>query len=184
MMIKPCTRPATSSRVPISSPWRPLASLRLHSDAAFTLVELLVSMSIIGLVAGSSVWAMLDSNRFAAIDRIRTAAKAACQEKIDQALTVPYSSEALPALFTTGSPASIPPPNGNPDRGTQTIPSETVSLYVDQDDLKPPAPQGTRTTRVSLSDATLGLVRVWVRVDYNFRGKAYSYEMYAVRALD
>jgi prepilin-type N-terminal cleavage/methylation domain-containing protein len=151
---------------------------------AFTLVELLVAMSIIGLVAGSSVWAMLDSNRFASIDRIRTAAKAACQEKIDQALTTPYSSDALPPLFTTGSPASIPAPSGNPDRGTQTIPAETISLYVDQDNTNPQAVQGTRTTRVSLSDATLGLVRVWVRVDYTFRGKAYSYEMYVVRAPD
>lgn len=184
MLMKTGNRLPTLSRVPISGPWRPLAALRLHSNGAFTLVELLVAMSIIGLVAGSSVWAMLDSNRFASIDRVRTAAKAACQEKIDQALTIPYTPDALPPLFTTGSPVTIPPPNGNPDRGTQTIPSETISLYVDQDNANPPVVQGTRQTRVSLSDATLGLVRVWVRVDYSFRGKAYSYEMYVVRAPD
>ena len=156
---------------------------RVCSSRAFTLVELLVSISIIGLIAGSSIYAMLDSNRFAASDRVRTAAKTACQEKIDQALTTPYSPpDALPTLFTTGG--SIPAPSGSPDQGTQTIPTETIALYVDQDDTTRTVVQGTRTTRVSLSDSILGLVRVWVRVDYSFRGKAYAYEMYVVRAPD
>lgn len=184
MFMNPGSRSQTSSDTPTGGAWPPRPWSRLSRCAAFTLVELLVAMSVIGLVAGSSVWAMLDSNRFAAIDRVRTAAKAACQEKIDQALTVPYASDAIPPLFTTGSPATIPSPNGNPDRGTQTIPAETISLYVDQDNTSPAAVQGTRITRVSLSDAALGLVRVWVRVDYSFRGKAYSYEMYVVRAPD
>jgi prepilin-type N-terminal cleavage/methylation domain-containing protein len=160
-----------------------MSGLRVDAMRAFTLVELLVSISIIGLVSGSSIYAILDSNRFAAIDRVRTSAKAACQEKIDQALTVPYSPpDLLPTLFTMGG--SIPSPSGNPDRGTQTIATETIPLYVDQDDAARTVVQGTRNTRVSLSDATLGLVRVWVRVDYTVRSKAYAYEMYVVRAPD
>ena len=171
---------------------------RALSTGAFTLVELIVATTVIGLVAGSSIYALLDANRFAATQRVRTAAKAACQERIDQALTTPYSPpDALPALFTTAG--SIPAPNGNPDRGTQTVDSlspagqllkssEPISLYFAQDDEQKDQShaqvQATRTTRVSLSDATLGLVRVWVRVDYTFRGKTYAYEMYVVRAPD
>jgi prepilin-type N-terminal cleavage/methylation domain-containing protein len=168
-----------------SLPGRDSALLRTRalSTGAFTLVELIVATTVIGLVAGSSIYALLDANRFAATQRIKTAAKAACQERIDQALTTAYSlPDALPALFTTGG--SIPAPNGSPDRGTQTIPTESLTLYVDQNDATENVVQATRTTRVSLSDATLGLVRVWVRVDYNFRGKTYAYEMYVVRAPD
>ena len=156
---------------------------RALSAGAFTLVELIVATTVIGLVAGSSIYALLDANRFAATQRIRTAAKAACQERIDQALTTAYSPpDALPALFTTAG--SIPAPNGNPDRGTQTIPTESLTLYVDQTDATENLVPATRTTRVSLSDSALGLVRVWVRVDYTFRGKAYAFEMYVVRAPD
>ena len=144
-----------------------------------------MATGIIGLVALSSIFGILDANRFAALQRLKTSAKAACQERIDQALTTPYSPpDALPALFLSG--VSIPAPNGSPDRGTQTIAPEPFKLYVDQndtDDTENVVP-ATRTTRVSLSDATLGLVRVWVRVDYSFRGKMYSYEMYVVRAPD
>ena len=153
------------------------------SAAAFTIAELAVGMTVIGIVAGTSIYAMLDANRFAASQRVRTAAKAACQERIDQALTIAYSPpDLLPTLFT--SAGSIPAPNGSPDRGTQTIPTESIALYTDQSDANENVVPATRTTRVSLSDATLGLVRIWVRVDYTFRGKAYSHEMYAVRAPD
>ena len=153
------------------------------SLAAFTIAELLVAVGVIGIVAGSSIHAMLDANRFAAVQRVRTAAKAACQERLDQALTTAYSApDLLPALFTVAG--SIPAPNGSPDRGTQTIPTEALTLYTDQTDATESVVPATRTTRVSLSDSTLGLVRIWVRVDYTFRGKAYSHEMYAVRSPD
>ena len=88
---------------------------RVIAAQAFTIVELIVATTVIGLVAGSSIYALLDANRYAATQRVRTAAKAACQERIDQALTTPYSPpDALPALFTRGG--SIPAPNGSPDR--------------------------------------------------------------------
>jgi prepilin-type N-terminal cleavage/methylation domain-containing protein len=165
--------------------WRnplPRVALSLQARGAFTLVELMVSLSIIGLVASSSVFALLDSNRFATKDRLTSVAKAACQERIDQALTTPYTTpDALPPLFVLNG--IIPAPNGSPDRGTQTT-TESVSLYIDQLSTNQVVVQGTRVTRVSLSDAALGLVRVWVRVDYSFRSKPYSYEMYVVRAPD
>jgi type II secretory pathway pseudopilin PulG len=159
------------------------------SLAAFTIAELLVALGVIGIVAGSSIYAMLDANRYAAVQRVRTAAKAACQERIDQALTVPYSApDLLPALFTVGG--SIPAPSGSPDRGTETS-TESISLYTDQTDANENVVPAKRTTRVSLSDAALGLVRVWVRVEYKFRDNNndptkynYSHEMYAVRAPD
>jgi prepilin-type N-terminal cleavage/methylation domain-containing protein len=153
------------------------------SVGGFTLAELIVAVTVIGIVAGSSIYAMLDANRYAAAQRVRTAAKAACQERIDQALTTAYSPpDLLPTLFTSGG--TIPAPNGSPDRGTQTIPTESITLYTDQSDATENVVPATRNTRVSLSDSTLGLVRLWVRVDYTFRGKAYSHEMYVVRAPD
>ena len=157
--------------------------MRCRSIQAFTLVELMVAISIISLIAGSSIYAILDSNRFAAVDRMRTAAKTACQEKIDQALTTPYSPpDLLPAIFTVSG--SIPAPSGTPDHGTLTATETSIPLYVDQTDATQSVVHGTRKVWVSLSDSTLGLVRVWVRVDYTFQGKAYAYEMYVLRAPD
>lgn len=150
------------------------------------MVELLMTITLISLVAAGSIYAMLDSNRFAAVDRVRTAAKTACQERIDQAMTTPYiPPDLVPTLFSLSG--TILGPNGTPDTGNVISTELGISLYTDQEqsggqDVK--VVQGTRTTRVSLSDSTLGLVRIWVRVDYKFRGKDYSYEMYAVRAPD
>ena len=150
-------------------------NLRSHNaqrqlgEAAFTLIEILVTIAIISLVASGSIYAMLDANRFAATDR---------------AMTTRYSPpDLLPALFVN-SLGAIPNPNGSPDRGTKTLPDASVPLYVDQDDGTQVTVPSTRSIRVSLSDSTLGLVRIWVRVDYTFRGKARSYEMYSVRAPD
>ncbi len=166
------------------SPYKrlPAPAVRAGSQEAFTLVELVVAISLISLMAASSVYALLSSNRFAATDRARTAAKTSCQERIDQALASAYSPpDLIPSFFAVSG--SIPAPNGSPDRGTVTS-TETIPLYLDQSDSSKIAVSGTRTTRVSLSDSTLGLVRVWVRLDYTFQGKNRSYERYLVRAPD
>src|SRR5438046_3171600 len=53
----------------------------------FTLAEVLVATSLLGLLAGSAIWTLTQANSYAAVSRLRTGAENAAQNQIDLILT-------------------------------------------------------------------------------------------------
>jgi hypothetical protein len=137
------------------------------------LIDILVSVVIVGIGAGSAISFFASANRVAEVNRTMNAAVALCQERVAQVVASPFSPTAVPAYF--GGAWPIP--------ATETTTStETVQLYTDL--AGGGTVTGTRTTLVSLADATLNTVRVTARVNYSYRGKNYVCETFTLRSPD
>lgn len=145
-----------------------------RKSAGIALIEILVSVLILGIGVVSGISALTSGNRKAETNRIRNAAIALCQERIDQVVTAPFSPPGtMPSSFGTAWPAPA----------TDTVTStETVQLCTDAGGGS--TLSGTRITLVSLANATLNLVRVTARVTYTYRGTNYVCETYSLRSPD
>jgi type II secretory pathway pseudopilin PulG len=142
--------------------------------AGIALLEVLVSVLVLGIGVGATMWSLTFANQLAEVNRCRNAALALCQERIEQVFAAPFSPPAtLPTYFGTTWPV--------PASDTVTS-TETVQLFTSPSGSS--VVPGTRTTLVSLGNATLKLVRVTVRVNYNYRGNSFISEIYSLRAPD
>ena len=138
-----------------------------------TLVEIVVSMALIGTISVGVMMSFSSANRIGSVDRSLTYARALCQDRIEQMLSQPYSpSTTVPALF-----GAWPIPATNTTTATETVP-----IYSDISGTT--IVNGTRTTIVSRPNTTLNYVLVTVRVNYAFRGANYQQEINTVRAPD
>ncbi len=148
--------------------------LRLRSPTAATiLIEILVSVLILGVALGAALAFMATTNNLAEVNRNLNGAAVLCQERVAQVVAAPFTP-----------PATIPSYFGSwPPSAAYTVTStETVQLYTDTNgNERIPA---TRTTLVSLYSATTNLVRVTARVAYTYRGRSYLAETYTLRAPD
>ncbi len=141
--------------------------------AGVVLVDILVSVVIVGIGAGSAISLLASANRVAEVNRTMNGAVALCQERVAQVVASPFNPAAVPSYFGGAWPV--------PTIETTTS-TETVQLYTDLNGGG--TIPGTRTTLVSLADATLNLVRVTARVNYTYRGKGYVCETYTLRSPD
>lgn len=166
-------------------------------EQGFTLVEMMVALTILAMTIVGMMSAFTLLNRFAWNSRNQSSAKALCQQRIEQALALPFHPPAIlssidgfyllgqaanwttaAAPYTLGSPASFTGGAG----GVQTS-TENVSVYVEQNGTTVTVP-GVRTTTVACSDTTLDLAQFTVQVAYTYRGKSYSYSMFTLRSPD
>lgn len=142
--------------------------------SGFTLVDVLASVLVIGIGVGSAISFMATTNGLAEVNRNMNNSEVLCQERIAQVVAATFSPPGtLPTYFGTTWPVPA----------TDTVTStETVQLYTDVNggQIIP----GTRSTLVSLANASLNLVRVTARVSYTYRGRNYVVESYTLRAPD
>lgn len=149
-------------------------NFRRRGASGFTLVDILAAVVVIGIGVGASVSFMARSNGLAEVNRNINNSEVLCQERIAQVVASPFSP-----------PGTIPTYFGNtwPVLATDTATStETVQLCTDVSGGQ--VISATRTTLVSLADASLNLVRVTARVSYTYRGRNYAFEAYTLRAPD
>jgi type II secretory pathway pseudopilin PulG len=150
----------------------PLRKQRRRDGIA--LLEILVAILILGIGAVAAISGLVMANGQAAINRTRDAGLALCQERIDQVIAASFSPpNTIPSCF--GNTWPVPAT----DTATST---ESVQLYADPNGGG--TVTGTRTTLVSLGNATLNLVRVTARVNYTYRGKNYVCETFTLRSPD
>lgn len=141
---------------------------KARSSAAFALMEGMISAGIVGIVASSTLFAMMGSNRFVVSQRYTSNAMALCQERVDQALIEPFTSTTRPVFFGAGAlPATEPE---NPTH-TESVPIYTVSASG-----APTLVTGTRNTWVTgyapeVSDPGFVYARVRVRVEFWANGR-------------
>ena len=180
--------------------------------AGITLIEVLVSICILALTSCGGVAAFTMLNRYASTLRNTSSAKALCQERIEQAMSLPFNPPSTIAIVSAQQTAygpynllgaatdwttvSAPYSAGTPvsytgtSSGLQTS-SEPVNVYVQQDGTTATV-TGTRTTTVTSMIATLPSspnvqvpsVLFTVQVTYIFRGNANTYSMSTVRSFD
>ena len=141
----------------------------------FTLVEVLVATALLGLLAGSAIWALSQANNYASIARLYTGAENAAQNQID--------------LILTDSPFN--PQNNPPEVPVElqvgASAAQTVTVYTD-----PSGPliiTGQMVTTVTKNAVTvngtdLNLYSATVVVTYTYRSKSYRVQLNAMRASD
>jgi prepilin-type N-terminal cleavage/methylation domain-containing protein len=148
-------------------------------DAGFTLVEMLVACSMIGLMSASTFWALAQLNQYAVSTRLYTTAQAVAQNAIDEILTKgPFNPAAgqVPTELQLGTQAP-----------------ETAFIYKDPDTGEVVV-SGSLTRTITDSPTTIvdslnntvsmNIRRATVDVSYRFRNRTYTVSMDTLRAAD
>lgn len=148
----------------------------------FTLVEVLVAVSLLGLLAGGSLWTLAQANNYASISRLYTGAETAAQNQVDFLLSDspfnPQNNEwGTKNEWKVGSTILLPVP--------------VIYSEPDQNGAFSHTIQGSLTTSVvKVANVTgaggvdLNLYSATVVVTYTFRGKPYRVQLNAMRASD
>ena len=177
--------------------------------AAFTLVEVVAGMAMLGLVASSIIYGLNQLNHFAMVNRLYTAAQTVAQNQIDLILTMgPYdpSTGKYPVPDTCGAATSTntilrtDAPYYYDATRTGSCPmslnaaDRKVTLYTDP--MNPSAAVAIQATvKTTITDTgltvpvggvatSLDLRRATVVVEYSFRNKPYSVVMETMRTSD
>jgi len=146
---------------------------------AFTLIEVLVATALLGLLAGSAIWALTQANNYASIARLSPGAETAAQNQIDIILTdSPFNPQAnppqIPPALTLGtSAAQTVTLYGEPDGAggqTHTVTGQMVTTVV--------------SNNVVTQGQNLNLYSATVVITYTYRSKAYRVQLNAMRASD
>ena len=161
-----------------------------------TLVETIISLALLIVSGVAGVYSFMLLNRYAARERYITEAKALCQERIEQVLTLLYTPPGTLPTVTgqNGTLYSILGTSTNyTSAGVYTAAEsfqEPVTLYLAQDPTSASTVTGTRTTLVTPANMidssgtglVLPMVQFTVTVAWVANGENHSYSMYTMRA--
>lgn len=143
----------------------------------FTLVEILVAVSLLGIASAGSIWALTQTNQFAFVARLYTGAENVAQNQIDQIMSDgPFNPQSgqIPAVLQSGTQQvqiyNEPNPAGGQPRVVNGQMTTTVSPVTN--------------TVVNGATTNLNIYSATVVVSYTFRGKVYSVQLNAMRAPD
>ena len=150
---------------------------KVARPSAFTLVEVLIATTLVGLLAASAIWALAQANTYASISRLYTGAETAAQNQIDLILTDgPFNPQLgqIPPELTLGTSApqtvtiySEP----NPADGQSLIVTGQMTTTV-------------KDTAVINNGNNLNLYAATVVVTYKYRNKWYTVQLNAMRSSD
>jgi prepilin-type N-terminal cleavage/methylation domain-containing protein len=152
--------------------------LRVVGNAGFTFAEIIVSVSVLGLLSAGSIWGLAQANNYASVARLYTGAETVAQNRIDEILSEsPFNPqktpEEVPDVLKLGTHAA-----------------ETVQVYNEPNPVggTPRIVNGQLVTTVSAVNApgfpNLNMYAATVVVTYTFRGKNYRVQFNAMRASD
>jgi type II secretory pathway pseudopilin PulG len=155
---------------------------------AFTIVEVMAGVSIMGLVVGVVLFSLNQLNYYASVNRLYTAAQTLAQNQIDLILTkAPYnpatSQYPTPNVLQTGTYYSDPStPN------TLYGAARNVPIFTDPSTSNQIVVGTIKTTvtapSISISGTSLNLLQATVTVSYTFRGKTFNVKMDTMRTSD
>jgi prepilin-type N-terminal cleavage/methylation domain-containing protein len=147
------------------------------STSAFTLVEVMVAVCLLGLLAAGSIWALSQANNYATVERLNTGAESVAQNQIDKLMTEsPFNPQdsATPVDWTIGTTSPAVPP----------------IIYSESSAIDPHTITGQMTTTVVkyvtplISGTDLNIYTAVVTVTFTYRGKQYQVQLNAMRASD
>jgi prepilin-type N-terminal cleavage/methylation domain-containing protein len=154
----------------------------------FTLAEVLIATTLLGLVAAGSIWALAQANNYAAISRLYTGAETVAQNQIDLILTDgPFNPQnnppEIPTALTVGSSCI-----GSGCVPASTVPGPTIYSEPAGADGSTHSVIGTMATTVTkvppINGTDLNLYSATVVVTFTYRSKQYRVQLNAMRASD
>lgn len=160
----------------------PLAPARFRlsrrKKAAFSIVQAVVAMGVISVAGAAGIMALVQLNNKAAAMRTLNNARAIVQRNIDTALAVSFSATLQPAILaiTSGS-GSVYDDDGGGDNLVTIVTPKNVGGQTLKGTL-------TRIVTAQANSDGADIRRVTFRIDYNIRGRAYSYAMSTLRGSD
>jgi len=156
----------------------------LLRTGGFSMLEVIASMVITVIVASAVIATLLNSQTFAARTRLMTNARLIVQRNVETALGIAFTSVSQPDMLkkTENANGEIFRENGGQ---SDTM---TVAITGDGDTVV----EGTlRRIVTELRDdekpadaRTAAIRRVVFRIDYQYLGRDYSYELSTIRAQD
>ena len=154
---------------------------RRNNPSAFTIIEIVVAVGVLGLACAATMQVLLRMNQNAALSRLRTGAGTVAQNHIDYLLSIqPFNPQR--------APAQIPPELaiGTTDTGSDSNP--TVPIYKDPISGEVSV-YGWRRTVIKRIDQQVNGVNIELRsaavtVSYRFRGRPLSVTMSTLRTSD
>jgi len=141
----------------------------------FTLLELTIALGMFALFATGAVVSMTQVNRHASATRLRTLALGVAQQRIDEVLTIPWSSANRPAVLVAGSRTDNAIPLNNDAMNNQ---AGLSSAFTNLDT------QVTATRVTEINDVLPRKVRAVVTVTYSYRNRPYRISLTTLRAID
>jgi type II secretory pathway pseudopilin PulG len=162
---------------------------RRTTRAAFTFVEALVAISLIGIGVATSLTALLKINSIAFMGRNATGAQTFAQNEIDKFLS--YSPFNPQKTNLSDGTLQVPKdPNNSPPAYDLTLGTHTYSdvpIYNDPDNGV--VVTGTITTVISdvsqtYNGVTIPMYRAVVTVSYNYLNRSYASTASTVRVSD
>lgn len=156
--------------------------------AAFTLVELAIGVTIMGLVGGSVLFALNLLNYYATANRLYTCAQTLAQNQVDLILTKgPFDPSQ--SLFPTPNVLNVGTYYSDPSTpNTLYGSSRNVTLYKDPASgnaiVKGTIATTVQTVGLSISGVNLNLRKATVKVSYTFRRRNYTVSMDTMRSPD
>ena len=191
-----------------SRQFRPAKSLRRAGRTAFTLVEIVISLAVIGTLAGSCYIGFNTVNAYGVGSRLYSEAQAAAQNQIDLVLAKePFDVMSTPTkipleLMTATELAALTPALGSSTPATSNayypyylkngLLARDAFIYTDPNTGNVLV-KGTVTTTISDPGTTvtiegdttsLNLRRATVTVSYKFRNTDYTVSMDTMRTAD
>ena len=136
--------------------------------AGFTLVEVMVAVSVLALSTVSVTQALLQINRRAAISRVTNAAKAEALSRIQQVSQWAYDPEATPPVIPAGLAV-----------GTTT---QAIDLGSNATDLG--SIPGTAVWTVTSISPVSKILSVRCTINYTYLSKNLTYELFTYKAPD
>lgn len=153
--------------------------LRATAERGYSLIEVLVAVSVVAAIAGSSILGLTRLNHSAALARLQTCASTVAQSKIDRFISVtPFR----PDLGNIAPDLAV----ATTEEGTADVP--TVPIYKDPSDPLAMV-KGWTVTRITDASTTFGGEIVWayrceVTVAYHYRGAPFWVRLSTLRTSD
>ena len=147
-----------------------------RSTGAFTITEVLVASMVLLISYIALTQSFVVMNRRAAASRLLTNARVIVERNIAQALSVPFTTTAQPAILATTVAAGVTyDDDGNGDNQVNLMVQDSSGTVQIKAVL-------TRIVTVVANPESADLRRVTFRVAYIYGAKNYTYEMTTVRA--
>jgi type II secretory pathway pseudopilin PulG len=152
-------------------------SQRNCSEGGMTIVEIAIGAALLALVASGALASLVVLNRNAVRTRIMTNAKEIVQRNIESAVGLPFTSANVPAILaTTSASGAVWDDDGGGDN--------LETIYVSRDGKQKMTGTLLRIVQPEANAANADVRRITFHLDYSLFGRAASYEMTTLRALD
>jgi hypothetical protein len=151
------------------------ASRATRGEAGLTIVESAIAVAILAIVVTAATAMLLALNRNATAGRVMANAREVVQRNIEVAEASPFTADSVPPILSLAT-AQVWDDDGGGDN------QET--LYLNRDGTSKITGTLLRTVATETNSAGADIRRVTFHLDYSLFGRATSYEMTTIRALD